>query len=352
VSALGGVLGRIAVPPRAAARALRAIPVRRPSPRTQRRLLIVALACAMLTALYMLWFRDSTLVRVERVTVSGLETKDAAKLRDALTLSARSMTTLHVDHDRLMRAVAGYPVVRDLEVSSDFPHGLRIEVVQHVPAAIAVSHGLRIPVAGDGTLLRGVPVEGRLPAIRVQGAMPTERLRDPDALRAAHVLGGAPAELRGRLEGVDETRDEGLVVEMRDGPRLIFGDATHVRAKWAAAARVLADPAARGASYVDLRLPARPAAGGVAAETVTPVAPASGVPEPAPGAAGTATAPAPAAAAPTTTTPDAAAPAQSAPAQPQQAPPVAPEQQQPVPQTQAPPTQGAPGGGAIPNPQP
>jgi cell division protein FtsQ len=349
VSALSGALGRIAVPSRAAARALRAIRVGRPSPRLQRRTMIVAAACVLVSCLYMLWFRDSSLVRVERVTVTGLETKDAARLRAALTLSARSMTTLHVDHDRLMRAAAGYPVVRELKVTSEFPHGLQIEVVQHVPAAIAVSHGLRIPVAGDGTLLRGVPAEGRLPTIHVAGAMPGERLRDPGALRQAHVLGAAPAALRSRLEGVHDDAEDGLTVEMRDGPKLIFGDATHVRAKWAAAARVLADPAARGATYVDLRLPDRPAAGGVSAQTVTPVAPASGLPAPTgPGEAQTATTPEPATPAPTST-PQAAAPAQTPPAQ------VAPtEQQQPeqAPQTQPPPAQVGPGGGATANPQP
>jgi hypothetical protein len=55
---------------------------------------------------------------------------------------------------------------------------------------------------------------------------------------------------------------------------VIFGDATRLRAKWAAASRVLADLEASGASYVDVRLPGRPAAGGLPAETIVPVAPA------------------------------------------------------------------------------
>jgi hypothetical protein len=38
--------------------------------------------------------------------------------------------------------------------------------------------------------------------------------------------------------------------------------------------RILADPEAAGASYIDVRLPGRPAAGGLPAETVAPVAPA------------------------------------------------------------------------------
>ena len=63
-------------------------------------------------------------------------------------------------------------------------------------------------------------------------------------------------------------------MELRDGPELIFGEATRVRAKWVAATRVLADPDSQGATYIDVRLPGRPAAGGLPATTLAPVAPA------------------------------------------------------------------------------
>jgi cell division protein FtsQ len=53
----------------------------------------------------------------------------------------------------------------------------------------------------------------------------------------------------------------GLHVELRPGPRLDFGGAGRPRAKWVAAARVLSDPRAAGASYLDLRVPERPLAG-------------------------------------------------------------------------------------------
>jgi cell division protein FtsQ len=56
---------------------------------------------------------------------------------------------------------------------------------------------------------------------------------------------------------------EGLTVELRDGPPLIFGTRDDAPAKWAAAARVLAEPSAAGATYLDLRVPGRVAAGGL-----------------------------------------------------------------------------------------
>lgn len=256
-------------PRRAAARA-----VRRLSPRLKRRLIALTVACVVLAAGYHFWLRDSSLVAIERVQVTGVTSADAARIRAALTTAGRSMTTLHVDREALDRAVAGYPVVRRLDVQPDFPHGLSVKVVEYRPAAIAVSDAGRVPVAGDGTILRGVKVEGSLPTVTVDGALGTGFLVDRGALGAAAVAGGAPAVLRGRIADVVRRGDDGYVAELRDGPELIFGPAIQLRAKWAAAARVLADLEARGASYVDLRIPDRPAVGGLAATTLTPVAPA------------------------------------------------------------------------------
>jgi cell division protein FtsQ len=240
-------------------------------PRMRRRVFVVLAVCLVLAAGFQFWLRDSPLVAVEDVTVIGLTTKDAPRVKAALASAAHTMTTLHVDQDELERAIAAYPVVRTLDVRSDFPHGLEIHVVEHRPAALVGG----LPVAGDGTILRGLPVEGRLPKIDAPaGKLDGDRLSDPAALHAARVAGGAPAPLRGRLERIDVRPEEGIVVELRDGPELIFGDARHVRAKWIAAVRILADKEAAGASYIDVRLPGRPAAGGLPAETVAPVAPA------------------------------------------------------------------------------
>ncbi|MGA8365575.1 MAG: hypothetical protein WB709_13825, partial [Solirubrobacteraceae bacterium] len=56
---------------------------------------------------------------------------------------------------------------------------------------------------------------------------------------------------------------------LRGGLLAYFGDATRPHAKWLSLARVLADPSSADASYVDVRLPERPAAG-FAAGTVRP----------------------------------------------------------------------------------
>jgi cell division protein FtsQ len=239
-------------------------------PKLRRWIVVALVACLVLVALFHFWLRDSSFVTVEKVTVTGLTTKDAGRVRAALTSAAHGMTTLHVRQDELEEAIVAYPVVRALDVKPDFPHGLQIRVIEYRAAALVGG----LPVAGDGTILRGLPVEGKLPTIPARGNLHGAHLKDPGALHAARVAGGAPATLRHRLESVELRSDDGIVVIVRDGPELIFGDATRVHAKWMAAVRVLADPDAAGASYIDVRLPGRPAAGGLAAETLAPVDPA------------------------------------------------------------------------------
>jgi cell division protein FtsQ len=73
-------------------------------------------------------------------------------------------------------------------------------------------------------------------------------------------MGAAPRKLRGFVTSITRGA-EGLTVSVRNGPLLQFGDASRPRAKWAAAARVLADPRSAGASYLDVRVPERPVAG-------------------------------------------------------------------------------------------
>jgi cell division protein FtsQ len=297
--------------------------------------LVLLAVCLVLGVAYQFWLRDSSLVAVEDVSVTGLTTKDAPRVRAALTLAAHSMTTLHVQQAELERAIEAYPVVQALEVRPDFPHGLEIHVVEHRPAALIGG----LPVAGDGTILRRLPVEGKLPKIDARADLEGDRLTNPAALHAARVAGGAPAALRSRLERIDMRSQDGIVVELRDGPELIFGDATRVHAKWVAASRVLADPEAQGASYIDVRLPGRPAAGGLPAATLSPVAPAGT----------TELAPPETAAPPDTTAVDPATeqlapPAGTPQAEPQSAPSPAPESAEPAPG----PTDSTGGGGVSP----
>jgi len=250
-----------------------------PGRQLRRRFAALAILGLLLAAGYLLWLRDSSVVEVRTVKVSGLSGADSGRIRSALEATARSMTTLHVDEAKLERAASAYPVVRAVEVRSDFPHGIRVHVLEHRPAALLVVGSRRVPIAGEGTVLSGLSVNADLPLIRISGALPARRIAGGGTLASVRVAGGVPSALRGRVGEIERERGKGVVASLDRGPKLIFGDGSRVAVKWAAAVRVLADPDAAGAAYVDVRIPERPAAGGLPVKTVTPLAPA-GAPAP------------------------------------------------------------------------
>jgi cell division protein FtsQ len=231
----------------------------------RRRLLTRGLAALLLLVLLVgggwLWVRDSSLAKVRTVTVTGATTSEQDQVRAALEHAARGMTTLHVREEALRDAVASYPSVADLSVRTDFPHGMSIEVREHRPVAALVTGDRRIPVSGDGVVLTGVRAPQDLPDVKVKTA-PVKRVEDARTRAAVAVAAAAPAPLLARTERIGwESR--GLTAILSDGPPLHFGDKRDAARKWAAAARVMREESAAGATYLDLRVTGRVAAGGV-----------------------------------------------------------------------------------------
>jgi cell division protein FtsQ len=229
------------------------------SPRTR---VVVGVAALLLVVVgAWLWLRTSSLVRVQQVSVTGIEGRQAGEIRDALAVAALGMTTLAVDRDELRDAVSAYPVVRRLRTSVGLPHRLRIDVDAYdAVAALAPQQGAPTAVAADGTVLRGSPTKD-LPLVGVRRPPGGARVGDAQALRALSLLRAAPAALRRRVARVFRG-GRGFAATVHDGPKLYFGGSERLRAKWAAAAQVLASPSSQGATYVDVRVPERPVAGG------------------------------------------------------------------------------------------
>jgi hypothetical protein len=138
---------------------------------------------------------------------------------------------------------------------------LRIHVVEQPPVAALVVGGARTAVAADGVVLGPELLSSSLPTVTgYHDALAGQRVEGPNVLAAVTVLGAAPTPLARVIARV-YTGPDGLTVAFRSGLLAYFGDATLPHAKWLSLARVLADPSSQGASYVDVRLPARPAAG-------------------------------------------------------------------------------------------
>lgn len=315
----------------------RRVAVRRPR-------LVAAVALAVLLAVLVAgWFalRNSSLVAVREVRVIGLSGYYDRDARAAVVNAATQMTTLNFDEARIEQAAGQFADVESVHVTTNFPHAATIRLDIRRAVVIARLNGSVVALSQHGQVMPLARASAGLPRIQVSSRVVNGRVSGGRALAAAHLLGAAPDVLLRRVDSIMWGR-LGIVVKLDDGPNLYFGDADHARAKWRDAAAVLASSAAKGAAYLDLRVPGRPAIGGLggapaAAATESTAAPGEAAP------------PAADASVPGTTVAPATQPAQPAAGtvqRPAQQQPAAPTRQPAAPATSAPAPSAA--GGAAP----
>jgi len=229
--------------------------------RTRIALIAVLIAVPVLLGGFLL-LRNSSFVAVEHVRISGVQGAEAPAIEAALVAAAKRMSTLDVHMGPLREAVAPFAVVSAVRAVPSFPHGLHVEVVEQPPVAALLVNGARTAVAANGVVLGPALLSSSLPTLAgwVQPVV-GQRLHNATLLEALAVLGAAPRPFVKYLGRV-YSGTEGLTVVMQNGLVVYFGDAVRMHAKWLSLARVLADHSSAGARYVDVRLPARPAAGG------------------------------------------------------------------------------------------
>lgn len=232
--------------------------------RAPRILFVLLIILAVLAATYQLWFRNSSFVAVENVTIEGLHGPEQRAVEAALTEAAGGMTTLNVDDDALEAAVAGFPTVVGVDADADFPHDLALMVKERPPVLLATAGEESVPIAGDGTVLPGVDVSGlKIPSIGVDG-LPAQGRLSGDALQIARVMGPAPKPLLELVEEISIGGEEGVQVTLRGDVPVWFGGSDDAAAKWDATAAILADPQIDALTYVDVRVAERPSIGGAA----------------------------------------------------------------------------------------
>lgn len=234
------------------------------SPRRPSRMGLIAslLVLALVLAGSWLLLRNSSLVAVQQVKIVGLGGYYDKDARNAVIDEATKMTTMNFDSSRVEEAAAQFVDVAGVHVQTDFPHGATIYVDVRRPVLIARINGRAVTLSQTGEIISPTHAVAGLPKIEASGQIENDRVTSGRALAAVHVLGAAPDIL---LRKVDAIRwgKLGIVVSLERGPALYFGDDTDAAAKWRDAAAVLASDSAQGAAYVDLRVPGRPAIGGL-----------------------------------------------------------------------------------------
>lgn len=207
------------------------------------------------------WYQNSSLVKVQRVTVTGLSGPDIPQIRADLTSTALAMTTLNVNIAKLDAAVSRYAYVQRLTVTSQGSHALLIHVQERVPVALAQINGQTDVIGADGQLLPSDTTHGALPVVPLSSPPATQAITAPGALGAIAVLAAAPYALLAHISTATSSSQHGIIVQLRNGPQLYFGPATQLAQKWTAVVAVLQSKDSVGASYIDVTDPQRPAPG-------------------------------------------------------------------------------------------
>jgi cell division protein FtsQ len=224
--------------------------------------LVLVLALALVVWVGWLWYRSSSFVKVEHVTVAGLSGPDIPQIRDALTSAAMGMTTLNVNIAELESAVQRYAYVQSLTVTRHGAHDIAIKVVEQVPVALVEIGGNQQVVDADGRLLPDTTItHGALPLVPIASPPAGTTITEPGVSAAIAVLAAAPYAFLTRIANATSTSAHGVIVQLRNGPQLYFGQRSQLHQKWQAAVAVLQDHYSADATYIDVSDPQRPAAG-------------------------------------------------------------------------------------------
>jgi cell division septal protein FtsQ len=239
--------------------------VRRPSRWTL--ILSLLILAAVIAGGFML-VRNSSLVAVDEVKVVGLSGYYDKDARSAVVAEAMQMTTMNFDPSKIEDAASGFVDVAGVKVETDFPHAATIYVHVRRPVLIARLTGRTVTLSQDGEVITAPASIAGLPRIQASGNVVDGRVTGGKALSASTLLGAAPDVLMRKVDGIRWGR-YGIVVSMEKGPDLYFGTSADAKLKWRDAATVLASDASTGAAYLDLRVPGRPAVGGLGAAPST-----------------------------------------------------------------------------------
>jgi cell division protein FtsQ len=227
----------------------------------RRRLIAAAIVLTVLYGGYMLWFRNLSWFAIDEVTVKGATTNQR-QIESAVEGASVDMTTLHIKDGELRDAVARFPTVASVKATTSFPHGLEVTITERLPVAFVRIRGEQTAVSADGYLLTGASFDQKeLP--RIEGAAAHGARLVEDSAAQAAILGATPEPLRNRVTATswDDERG-GVVLDLKNGPEVRFGDGLRARDKWAAAVAVLSGEARGSPSYLDVSVPDRPVSGG------------------------------------------------------------------------------------------
>jgi len=217
------------------------------------------------------WVTHSAIFEARRIVVDGNEHLSSAEVLRLAGVSSRT-NVLWLSTSAIERRLEGDPWIQGASVSRTLPSKISISVTERRPVAMIRSGGRRYVVAADSTVVALASGSVRLPVIDFPPRRVHPGARATWAVGPLRAIQALPSNLRVRIRLAVLDRNGQLVLVLRNGIRVIYGEPTQPEAKAAALAVILRWAAGRGLalSYVDVRSPITPAAGPAVAATPVP----------------------------------------------------------------------------------
>lgn len=211
-------------------------------------LVAILLVALVGTGIWLVWFSQAMVVTGTKVTGQRL-VPEARIVRVARV--PHGVQLARVDLGAIEARVESIPAVKDADVSRAWPDKVGIAVTEREPVAVVErpASGLQA-VDSEGVLFLGYEKRPPgLPLIRTAPDIRTEALAE-----AASVITSLRADVGARVESLDVESVDRIVLELKDGRKVLWGSAEQSADK----AEVVAALLARKVDFIDVSVPGRP----------------------------------------------------------------------------------------------
>ena len=214
-----------------------------------RYVVVLVLILALLgTGVFAVWF--SSWLDVEGVDVSGAQTVSAEDVRSR-ALIEDGTPLARVDLDRAEARVRSLAIVKEVDVSRQWPDTVLVEIVERVAIAVVEIGGRLRGMDADGVVFRDynrAPPD--LPRVQTDIGTSSEALRE-----AARVISAVPESLTLIVDYVHVVTVDEISLFLKDGRQVVWGSAVDSETK----ARVAIDLLQKvDAQVYDVSVPTQP----------------------------------------------------------------------------------------------
>ena len=220
----------------------------------------------------------SPLLNVSKIQVVGARHGSVDAVRGATGVDFDDNLLLVSTGDVVDR-VRELPWVRDARVDRKLPGTVRVRVFERTPAVVLSNDSGQWTIDARGRVLDGGASSKQLPTLSGTEAAtvrPGDELSDPALTGALKAFRGLPKKLRVRVAAIFAPTVERITFALDDQTIVRYGAPEHLAGKNSVLAALLRslDAQGRRASYIDVRVPTRPALGpSVSPTTITTPAP-------------------------------------------------------------------------------